>query len=98
MKASVFQVILSCYSKEYKTYLETFCRWRSLVYDLQYDLGLQPRKGKRADCKQILFLLLTPASHAKCYVKICHNLRCPIKGNYIMLSTVKPHHWNLFVT
>jgi len=40
MKASVFQIILSYYSKEYKTYLETFCKRRSLVYDLQYDLGL----------------------------------------------------------
>jgi hypothetical protein len=31
---------LSYYSKEYKTYVETFYKWRSLVYYLQYGLGL----------------------------------------------------------
>jgi hypothetical protein len=35
------------YSKEYRTYLEKFCKWRSLMYDFQYGFGFIAKKKKQ---------------------------------------------------
>jgi len=48
MKAYVFQIILSYYSKEYRTYLEKICKWRTLVYDLQYEFWLIAKKKQKS--------------------------------------------------
>jgi len=48
VKASVFQIILSYYSKECRTYLEKFCKGMNVVYDLQYEFGFTAKKKQKS--------------------------------------------------